>query len=361
MKTMHSGAGAIRSLTARVLDRIVAARHRTRQGIARLSPALMAPAFMALALGASQPGLAQAQAFPSKPVRLILGYPAGGLTDVLARAMAQDVSKTWGQQLVVENRPGANQIIASEFVARSAPDGHTLLLVDSSAIILNPLLYSKLPYDPARDFQPVLNLTLVPDMLVASPNFPAANLQEFLRVARERAGTVSYGTFGLGSLTHVDTEAFGILAGVKLHHIPYKGIAEVLPALASGQIDVALSGIPPLPGLVKQGRIKAIALASNRRSPAMPDVPTFAEAGGPDFDSHAWFGIVAPAGVPRPIVDRIAADLGRVIAQPAFNEKYIGGAGMELLNHGPEQFAETIKVDTVAYTQRVRSNNIRLD
>jgi tripartite-type tricarboxylate transporter receptor subunit TctC len=373
MKTMHSGAGAIRSLTARVFGRIVAARHRPWPGIARLSPArvssafvaraLMVPALMALVLGATQPVLAQAQPFPSKPVRLILGYPAGGLTDVLARAMAQEISKTWGQQLVVENRPGANQIIASEFVARSAPDGHTLLLVDSSAIILNPLLYSKLPYDPTRDFQPVLNLTLVPDMLVASPNFPAANLQEFLRVARERAGTatVSYGTFGLGSLTHVDTEAFGILAGVKLHHIPYKGIAEVLPALASGQIDVALSGIPPLPGLVKQGRIKAIALASNRRSPAMPDVPTFAEAGGPDFDSHAWFGIVAPAAVPRPIVDRIAADLGRVISQPAFNEKYIGGAGMELLNHGPEQFAETIKVDAAAYTQRVRSNNIRLE
>ena len=146
-----------------------------------------------------------------------------------------------------------------------------------------------------------------------------------------------------------------------MNHIPYKGISEVLPALTGNQIDLALSGIPPLPGLTKQGRIKPIALASSRRSPAMPDVPTFAEAGGPDFDSHAWFGLVTQAGVPRAIVDKVALDLGRVISQPAFNEKYISGAGMELLNQPAAQFAETIKADTISYTPRIRSNNIHLE
>ena len=316
---------------------------------------------------ALSPGQAQAQtspgaaAYPARPVRLILGYTAGGLTDVLARAMAQEIVKTWGQQLLVENRPGANQIIAAEAAAHAPADGYTFLMVDSSALVLNPLLYSKLPYDPAKDFQPVLNLTFVPDMLVASPQFPGNTLQDVLRIAREQPGKLSYGTFGLGSLTHVDTEAFAAIAGIRLNHIPYTGISEVLPALTGNQIDLALSGIPPLPGLTKQGRIKPIALASSRRSPAMPDVPTFAEAGGPDFDSHAWFGLVTQAGVPRAIVDKVALDLGRVISQPAFNEKYISGAGMELLNQPAAQFAETIKADTISYTQRIRSNNIHLE
>ncbi len=324
----------------------------------RLLGTILAAASLALAM---MPGTALAQAFPAKPVRLIVPYPAGGLTDVLSRAIAAEIGKTWGQQLLVENRPGANGIIAAELAAKSAPDGYTIMLVDKTTIALNPALYTKLPYDPARDLVAILNMTASSSVLVAHPAVPANTLQELIALARTKPGELNYGTFGLGSIVHVDTEALSAHSNIKLNHIPYKGVAEVMPAVAGGQVHMALAGIPPTLGLIKQGKIKAIALAGPRRSHVLPDVPTFAESGVTGVESRSWFGLVAPTGVPRANIDKIAADVGKVISAPEFQEKYITGVGMELLNQPPEAFAELMKADRAYYAALIKKMNLKLD
>ncbi|MFM9884382.1 MAG: Bug family tripartite tricarboxylate transporter substrate binding protein [Burkholderiales bacterium] len=324
----------------------------------RLASAMLAGICLALA---AMPAISLAQSFPAKPVRLVVPYPAGGLTDVLSRAIAAEIVKTWGQQLLVENRPGANGIIAAELVAKSAPDGYTLLMVDKTTIALNPALYTKLPYDPARDLTAVINLTASSSVLVAHPAFPANTLQELIALAREKPGQVNYGTFGLGSIVHVDTEALSSHSNIKLNHIPYKGVAEVMPAVASGQVQIALAGIPPTLGLIKQGKIKAIALAGPRRSSVLPDVPTFAEAGVTGVESRSWFGLVAPTGVPRATIEKLAADLGKVISAPEFQEKFVTGVGMELLNQPPDVFAGLMKADRAYYAALIKNMNLKLD
>ncbi len=319
---------------------------------------ILAAACVALA---TMPGISLSQAFPAKPVRLIVPYPAGGLTDVLSRAIAAEIGKTWGQPLLVENRPGANGIIAAELAARSAPDGYTLLLVDKTTIALNPALYSKLPYDPARDLIAIINMTASSSVLVAHPAVPANTLQELIALARAKPGEVNYGTFGLGSIVHVDTEALSAHSNIRLNHIPYKGVAEVMPAVAGGQVHIALAGIPPTLGLIKQGKIKAIALAGPRRSHVLPDVPTFAESGVTGVESRSWFGLVAPTGVPRANIEKLAADVGKVISAPEFQEKYITGVGMELLNQPPDAFAELMKADRAYYAALIKKMHLKLD
>jgi tripartite-type tricarboxylate transporter receptor subunit TctC len=306
-------------------------------------------------------GAVAAQTFPAKPVRLIIPFTAGGLTDVLGRGIASELNKTWSHPMLVENRPGANQIIGAEALARSAPDGHTLLMADKAPLTLNPHLYSKLPYDAAKDFAPVLNLVHTTNILVAHTGFAPNNMQELIELARTQPGAINYGSFGLGSSTHLDTEAFASQAGIKLNHIPYKGIAEVLPAIVSGQIQIAISGIPPALGLIRQGRVKALALTGPQRSRLLPDLPTAAEAGAPSLESVSWFGLLAPAGTPRPVIERIAADVGRVISAPEFQEKFISGVGLELLNQPAEPFAERIRADREKGAARVKNVNVRLD
>ncbi len=315
----------------------------------------------ALLLAALLPALAGAQAYPSKPVRIIVPFPAGGLTDVLARGLAQELNRAWGQPVIVENRPGANTIIAAEATARSAADGYTLLLANDPTVSANQYLYNKLPYDPVKDLAPVINLVQGFNVLVTSPNFPAKTLPELIAMAKAKPGTITYGTFGLGSATHIDTEALAALTDIKLVHIPYKGIAEVLPAVMSGQIDVALSGVPPTLPLVKSGKLRVIAVPAPSRLPVLPEVPTFAEAGTRDFISRSWFGFVVAAGTPKAVIDKIAADISRVITQPEFQERYITGVGLILLNQGPEQFAEFLKADRATYQARTRNLNVKLD
>jgi tripartite-type tricarboxylate transporter receptor subunit TctC len=303
---------------------------------------------------------AAAQSWPTKPVRLIVPYPPGGLTDVLARGLAVEIQKVWGQPLVVENRPGASQMIGAEAIARAAPDGYTIGMLDKTPLAINPFLFRKLAYDPLKDFQPIMNLVQTSQVLVVNPSVKAGTLQEFIAAAKEKPGSINYGTFGPGSITHLDTEALSRLAGIKLTHIPYKGIAEVLPAVMSGQIQMALSGIPPTLPHIKSGKLKALAVASDKRLPVLPDVPTFAEA-GVDLSSNSWFGLFGPAGLPKPIVDRIVADFGRILSQEEFDRKFVSGVGLENLNHGTEQFAAAVAADRKKYEQYVKPLNIRLD
>ena len=310
-----------------------------------------------LSLAAS---VAAAQAWPNKPVKLIVPYPAGGLTDVLARGLSAEIVKLWGQTLIVENRPGASQMIGAEALVKSPPDGYTLAMLDKTPLAINPYLFSKLPYDPLKDFAPVINMVQTSQVLVAHPGLPANNVSQLIELAKSKPGGINYGTFGPGSITHLDTEAFAAAAGIQLTHIPYKGIAEVLPAVASGQIQIALSGIPPMLPLARQGRVKVLGAMMPQRVPVLPDVPTFAEQGYP-LVSSSWFALFAPAGTPRPIIDKIAADVGRVITQKDFDERFITGVGLEMLNQGPDQLAATVAADRVKYQQYVKNVGVKLD
>jgi tripartite-type tricarboxylate transporter receptor subunit TctC len=301
-----------------------------------------------------------AQTFPSKPVKLIVPYPAGGLTDVLARGLAAEIVKVWGQTLIVENRPGASQMIGAEALAKSPPDGYTLAMLDKTPLAINPYLFSKIPYDPVKDFAPVINVVQTSQVLVAHPALPASNIAQLVELAKSNPGGINYGTFGAGSITHLDSEAFAAAAGIKLTHIPYKGIAEVLPAVASGQIQIALSGIPPMLPLARQGRIKVLGAMTAQRVPLFPDVPTFAEQGYP-LVSSSWFALFAPAGTPRPIIDKIAADVGRILSQRDFDERFVTGVGLEMLNQGPDQLAATVAADRVKYQAYVKAVNVKLD
>ncbi|MSQ72562.1 MAG: tripartite tricarboxylate transporter substrate binding protein [Betaproteobacteria bacterium] len=316
--------------------------------------------FLAALCMALAPAFASAQAFPAKPVRIVVPFPAGGLTDVVARALGQDLTKAWAQPVLVENRPGANQQIAAEFVSKQAGDGYTIIFTDKTPFAIMPALYSKLPYDPVKDFIPVTGIMQTSTVLVVPAALGVNTWQEFVALARTKPGELNYGTFGPGSVTHLDTETLSGMVGIKLNHIPYKGIAEVLPAVAAGQIQTALSGISPVMPFVKQGRLKAIALAANQRSPVLPDVPTFTEMGVP-LVSISWFGLLVPGGTPRPIVDKIATDVRRTINMPEFRDKYITSVGLELFNQGPDELAATLNSDRARYATSVKNANIKLD
>jgi tripartite-type tricarboxylate transporter receptor subunit TctC len=305
--------------------------------------------------------VAAAQGFPAKPVRIIVPFPAGGLADVLGRGLAQALNRAWNQQVIVENRAGANTIIAAELVAKSAADGYTLLLANDPTLSSNQHLYRKLPYDPVKDFAPVVNLIAVPSVLIANPSLAANTLQELIALAKKKPGAITYGTFGPGSKTHIDMEGFSALAGIKLTHVPYKGVAEVVPAALSGQIHIALTGVQPVVANIQAGKLKAIAMAVARRSPVLPNVPTFAEAGVANFESRSWFGLVAPAATPRGIINQIAADAGRIASSKEFQGKFVTGVGLEPLVLMPEEYARFLKEDREIYAQRMKHIDVKLD
>jgi len=304
---------------------------------------------------------ASAQSFPSKPVRIVVSYPAGGPVDVMARALAAGLQPEWGQPVLVENRPGANAIIGTDYVAKQPGDGHTLLFANDPSLSANQYLYSKLPYNPEKDLVPVAMVASTTLILTVNAALPANNLRELIDLAKKKPGELSYGSFGPGSVTHLDTEAFATASGIKLLHVPYKGTADVVQAQMAGQITMALGAIGPVMGLIKSGKLKAIGVASLQRQPLVPDVPTLHESGLPNFEARSWFGIAAPAATPRPVIDKIAADVRRIAAQPEYRKKYILDQGLDVLDLGPDQFAEYLVKDRAKYAQRIKNANVRLD
>lgn len=326
---------------------------------------LLKPLFTSLALCSAfltaANALAQQAAYPARPVKIIVPFTAGGLADSLARGIAQELNREWSQPVVVENRPGANTIIAAEATAKAPPDGYTLLMANDPTLSSNQYLYSKLPYDPVKDFTPVINVAETLQLLVAGPAFTGTTLADVITAAKTKPGEVTYGTYGAGSKAHIDSEAFARQAGIKLLHVPYKGVADVVPALLGSQIQIAIAGVPPVLQLVQSGQIRALAIAAPKRAALLPNVPTFTEAGLKDFNASAWFGLVAPAGTPRAIVDKVAADISRIIQRPEFQKKYISGVGLELLNQGPDAFAAFLQKDRQAYAVHIKNINVKLD
>ena len=301
-----------------------------------------------------------AQTYPDKPVHLIVPFSAGSAVDTLARVPGQKLAELWGQALVVDNRTGANTIIGTEAAAKAAPDGYTLLLTNDAALATNPALYPKLPYAPLRDFAPITLGASIPVVLVAHASQPYASVQELVAYAKANPGKLHYASGGNGSAQHVPMEMFKQIAGIDLVHVPYKGLGPAFNDVISGQIPIMFAGLSNTPPHIKAGRIRALAIGSARRSSAMPDVPTMQEAGVPGFDYSAWAGILAPAGTPPAIVQKVNADWARVIAMPEVRDK-LAALGFELTPTSPAEFGEMIRREMAKVAKVVKDANIRVD
>ncbi len=304
---------------------------------------------------------ARAQAYPNKPVRMVIGLPPGGGSDPLARSLSQRLSLMWGQPVVVDNRPGASTIIATEIVARAPADGHTLLFGFDHSFTLNPHLYSKLPYDPIKDFQPVTQLASFAMPLVAHPSLPANSVAELVALAKAQPGKLSYGSIGIGSHMHIITELLNNKAGINLVHVPYKGIAQMAAAVLSGEVQLTWFGLNTARPLTAARRIKVLAYSGTRRSPQLPDAPTFAEVGYPGVDISVWYGVLASGGTPRTIVDKIHGDIMKVMADPEFREKEIVARGYEPTGIGPDEFAAHLRRELAARAEIVKISGAKVD
>jgi tripartite-type tricarboxylate transporter receptor subunit TctC len=299
--------------------------------------------------------------WPTKPVRIIVAYPAGGGIDVMARQIAGKLSGPWGQPVVVENKPGANTILAADAVAKAAPDGHTILFTTDATFSINPHLYAKLPYDAQRDFIPVTMLVLLQQMLVAHPSLQANTLDELIKLARQNPGKINYASYGSGSQPHLAGEMLKHKAGIDLVHVPYKGISLAVPAVMAGEVQLTFSGIATGMGPVKAGRIKALAIGGKSRSPLLPQVPTFAELGFPEVETHAWFGLFLPAGSPGDAVSRIHKDVKQILDEPEFRQKQLVERGYEVVGSPPDEFASYIRKDSENRERAVKISGARAE
>jgi tripartite-type tricarboxylate transporter receptor subunit TctC len=310
---------------------------------------------MALALMVGAP--AEAQQFPTRPVRIVVGFPPGGSTDVMARLLADGLSPAWGVPVVVENRGGAGGNIASEAVARATPDGHTLILVLASHVT-NRELYQQLSYDPITDFAPVTLLAQLPFVLLAHPSFPGNTIADVIRIARERPGMLSYATAGVGTSQHLAGELLARMTGIQWTHVPYRGGGPALTDTVAGVVPLALLTTLGLGPLVQDSRVKLIGMASTTRSLLLPQAQTFAESGLPGFDAGTWYALLAPARTPEAIVARIHAEVSRILTLPATHQRF-ATLDASIINGGPEQLARVMREEDAKWAPLIRQAGIR--
>jgi tripartite-type tricarboxylate transporter receptor subunit TctC len=304
---------------------------------------------------------ALAQTYPGKPIRLIVPYPPGGGTDFFARLVGGRMSEQIGQPIVVENRPGAATIIGAEAAARAAPDGYTVLLADSTTLAVNPSLYSKLPYDPQKDFLPISMTARFAMLLVVNPSLTkAASVKDFIDEAKRAQGKINFASVGAGTTHHLAMELFKQQTGISLNHIPYKGAAPAVQDLVGGQVPVMFLDLAAGGPQIRAGKIKALAVASAKRIAALPDVPTLAESGVAGFEAWAWQGLVVPAGTPQEVIARLRAEYSKAVAEPAVRQKLID-AGVEPLTSTPEEFAAYIRSETAKWAKVVKEANIKVE
>ncbi len=310
---------------------------------------------------ACNPPPASAQNYPSKPIRIVVPYPAGGGIDIMSRQVAQRLAQRFNQSVVVENKPGAGTLVAAETVARATPDGHTLLVTTDATMTINPHLYSKLPYDPVKDFLPVTQMVLLNQLLVANASLPAGNLKELLAYAKANPGKLNYASYGVGSQPHLAMEILKSQAGVDIVHVPYKGIPQAVPAAIAGEVQLTFSGAASTQAHIKAGKLKAIAIGGAKRLSIMPDVPTFAESGFPEVPANAWFGLFAPAGTPREIVTTLHGEVTRMLKEPDYLQKEVVAKGYEVVAGTPEEFAAFLVADSVRNAKAVKISGARAD
>jgi tripartite-type tricarboxylate transporter receptor subunit TctC len=303
---------------------------------------------------------AQAENYPSKPIKLIVPFPAAGTTDFLARILGQELTKAWGQQVIVDNRPGAGGNIGSDLVAKSAPDGYTLVMGAVGTHAINASLYKKMPYDTVKDFAPITLIAMVPNILVVHPAVPAKSVKELIEYAKANPGKLNFASSGNGTSVHLSGELFKTMAGVSMTHVPYKGSAQALPDLLGGQVQLMFDNMPSMLPHVKAGKLRALAVTSSKRSPAMPDLPTIAEAGVAGYEASSWFGVLAPAGTPSAIVTKLNGEIVRILGLPEIKER-LSSQGAEPVGNSPEQFAAYITAEMTKWGNVVKVSGAHMD
>jgi tripartite-type tricarboxylate transporter receptor subunit TctC len=306
-------------------------------------------------------GTAAAQSiYPNKPLRLIVGFAPGGGTDILARALGQPLGELLGQQVTIDNRAGAGGIIATELGAKAAPDGYTFLVGSSAAFAINPNLMKKLPYDPVKDFVPVGMFATLSYVVDVHPSLPAKTLKELLALARAKPGAINFGSAGQGSSTQLAIEQFAQMAGVRMTHIPYKGNTPAMTALMSGEVAMVFDPVLTSMPMVKSGRVRALAVTTARRSALLPEVPTVAEAGVQGYESGNWFGIFAPAGTPRDIVERVNAAMNKAMARPDIKDK-LASQGADALTGSPADLAALVQRELAKFAAIIKAAGMHVE
>ncbi len=303
---------------------------------------------------------ASAQAYPTKPIRLVVPVPAGGPPDILAREVAQKLTEAWGQAVVVDNRPGAGGNIGSELVAKSPPDGYTLLMGTVGTHAINPSLYAKMPYDHVQDFTPVILVAGVPNVLVVNPALPVSSVQGLIAYAKANPGKLNFASSGNGTSIHLSGELFKVMTGVDMTHVPYKGSSPALRDLMGGQVQLMFDNLPSSLALIKAGKLKALAVTSAARAAALPDVPTVAEAGLPGFEASSWFGVLGPAGTPPAIVAKLNGEIAKWLATPEAKDKLLS-QGAITAGGTPEDFVRHIATETAKWQRVAKASGAKVD
>src|SRR6185437_8477281 len=345
--------------SARADDYIQSPRdHQTR--ITSMLVRALTVTLAGLLLSLPPPSLGAEQAYPSRPIRLVVPFPAGGPLDAVARAIGQKLSIAWGQPVVVDNRPGAGGNIGADLVAKSAPDGYTILEGALSTHAVNVSLYSKMPYDPIKDFAPITLVAVTPNVLVLNPSVPANSVAELIAYARANPGKLAFGSGSNGSAGHLAGELFKTEAHVDMVHVPYKGGAPAMQDLLGGQIQLMFDNLANSMPQVRAGKLKALAVTTAKRSPLVPDLPTLAEAGLPGFDIYTWWGFMAPAGTPKEIVAKWNAEVTRILNTPEM-QAYFAQQGAEPAPTSPEQFAALIRGEIPKYARIIKASGAKVD
>ena len=303
-------------------------------------------------------GAVCAQPYPNHPIRFIVPFAPGGSTDTLARTVGLKLGEALGQQVVVDNRAGGNGNIGTDIVAHAVPDGYTILLGYIANLAIGPSLYAKLPFDPVRDFAPVTQLAVAPNVLVVHPSVPVQNFREFIAYAKANPAKLNFASAAVASPGHLAGELLNLAAGIHMQHVPYKGSGQAVIDLLGGQVQVMVSGMSSVMAHIKAGRLRPLALTGAQRSPALPDLPTIAESGFPKFEATAWYGVLAPAGTPKPIVTRLHDEIVRALKMPEVKER-LEYVGFEIVGGTPEAFAAYIKTEIKKWQPVVRASGVK--
>ena len=316
--------------------------------------------FISIILGIAAGATAAQNDYPNRPIRMVVPFPAGGPTDIVARPLAQKLSESLGYQVIVDNRGGAGGVIGADNVAKSAPDGYTVLMGTVGTQAINVNLYQKLPYDPLKDLLPVTLVAAAPVALVAHPSVPAGSVRDLLALAKSKPGALTFGSAGSGSPGHLSGEIFKSMTGAPIMHVPYKGSAPAVQDLVGGQITLMFDPVQSVLTYVKSGRIKAIAVSSAKRSKVLPEVPTIAEAGVPGYETMAWWGVAVPAKTPDAIIKRLHVEIVKALALPAVRER-MQEIGIEPIGAGPAEFAAFQKTEIAKWGKAVRESGAKVD